>query len=136
LGTRGNNNLDCYIKQANIFISRKKTIHFYDFQALLNHRANARSCFIMICQSACEIDFPWVFPPIAQLKLIQCSASQHGSVAWWYRIRPTNGRSIVLCPAKLCARFLGYHHMPTLAGFDFTAFNSAITLDHPAMARF
>jgi hypothetical protein len=45
----GNNNLDCFIKQANIFIEKKKQyrlfiMHFFNFQALLNHRANACSC--------------------------------------------------------------------------------------------
>jgi hypothetical protein len=39
----GNNNLDCFIKQSNIFIYRKiiQTIYYTS----LNHRANACSCF-------------------------------------------------------------------------------------------
>jgi hypothetical protein len=50
-----NNNLDCFIKQSNIFtwrllrhllfVWRHLLCIFYNFQALLNHRANACSCF-------------------------------------------------------------------------------------------
>jgi hypothetical protein len=44
-----NDNLDCFIKQSNIFIWRKKIqaiyyAFFYNFQSSLNHRANACSC--------------------------------------------------------------------------------------------